>query len=112
MINKNIINYTLYFLFFIFLIFNSCETEDILPNIQLSVDSNNLSEDNGLVTLTASLNSSLKQQTSVAILVGGQLKLQLISTCQVIVFLLRLEIIHHQLKLHLCKTTKLKALKV
>lgn len=72
MINKNIINYTLYFLFFSFLlIFNSCETEDILPNIQLSVDSNNLSEDNGLVTLTASLNSSLKQQTSVAILVGG-----------------------------------------
>ena len=72
MIKKNIIYSTFYFLFFLLLlIFSSCETEDILPNIQLSVDSNNLSEDNGLVTLTASLNSSLKQQTSVAILVGG-----------------------------------------
>ena len=52
-------------------VLSSCETEDILPNIQLSVDSDNLSEDNGLVTLTASLNSSLNQQTSVAILVEG-----------------------------------------
>lgn len=72
MIKKYIINSTFYFLFFSFLlIFNSCETEDILPNIQLSVDSYNLSEDNGLVTLTASLNSSLNKQTSVAILVAG-----------------------------------------
>ena len=63
MIKKYIINSTFYFLFFSFLlIFNSCGTEDILPNIQLSVDSYNLSEDNGLVTLTASLNSSLNKQ--------------------------------------------------
>ncbi len=72
MIKKYIINSTFYFLFFSFLLIsNSCETEDILPNIQLSVDSDNLSEDNGLVTLTASLNSSLNKQTSVAILVAG-----------------------------------------
>lgn len=59
------------FFSFLFFVLSSCETEDILPNIQLSVDSDNLSEDNGLVTLTASLNSSLNQKTSVAIIVGG-----------------------------------------
>ena len=59
------------FFSFLFFVLSSCETEDILPNIQLSVDSDNLSEDNGLVTLTASLNDSLNEQTSVAILVEG-----------------------------------------
>jgi hypothetical protein len=59
------------FYFSLFFVLSSCETEDILPNIQLSVDSDNLSEDNGFVTLTASLNSNLNQQTSVAILAAG-----------------------------------------
>jgi len=67
---KTCCNFIIYFSLLL-AVLSSCETEDILPNIQLSVDSNNLIEDNGLVTLTASLNSSLNQQTSVAILVAG-----------------------------------------
>ena len=88
------------------------ETEDILPNIQLSVDSDNLSEDNGLVTLTATLNDSLNKQTSIAILVAGTAQTSIDYNLSSENFLLRKEVIHHQLKLHLCKTTKLKALKV
>ena len=107
---KTCCNFIIYFSLFLSVL-SSCETEDILPNIQLSVDSDNLSEDNGLVTLTATLNDSLNKQTSIAILVAVTVKLQLITTCQVKIFFLR-RVIHHQLKLHLCKTTKLKALKV
>lgn len=69
---KTCCNFIFYFsLLSLLTVLSSCETEDILPNIQLSFDSDNLSEDNGLVTLTASLNTSLSQQNSVAILVGG-----------------------------------------
>jgi hypothetical protein len=69
---KTCCNFIFYFsLLSLLTVLSSCETEDILPNIQLSVDSDNLSEDNGLVTLTASFNSSLNQMTSVAIIVGG-----------------------------------------
>ena len=102
-----------FIIFFSFLFFglSSCETEDILPNIQLSVDSDNLSEDNGLVTLTATLNDSLNKQTSIAILVGtAQTSIDYNLSSEN--FLFEKEVIHHQLKLHLCKTTKLKALKV
>lgn len=67
---KTCCNFIIYFSLLL-TVLSSCETEDILPNIQLSVDSDSLSEDNGLVTLTASLNSSLNQRTSVAILVEG-----------------------------------------
>jgi hypothetical protein len=49
----------------------SCTTDDILPAVGLSVDETNLSEDNGVVTLTATLNISATEQIVIPISISG-----------------------------------------
>lgn len=50
---------------------SSCTTDDILPSIELSTSSNNLSEDNGTVTITATLNSKSTQNLSIPLAISG-----------------------------------------
>ena len=50
----------LFLLAFLFTL-QSCDTDDILPALTLTSSSNELSEDQGMITITASLNSELDQ---------------------------------------------------
>jgi hypothetical protein len=54
-----------------FIISSSCTTEDILPALELSLDSNTLSEDNGSVVLTATLNSTASQTITIPLNIQG-----------------------------------------
>jgi hypothetical protein len=49
----------------------SCTTEDILPAIELSVSSTVLSEDNGVITLVATLNSAVSQSVTIPLTITG-----------------------------------------
>jgi hypothetical protein len=49
----------------------SCTTDDILPAAELSVDETNLSEDNGVITLTATLNVAATEQIVIPISISG-----------------------------------------
>jgi len=49
----------------------SCTTDDILPALELSSDSDTLSEDNGVVILTATLNSSASDDLNIPLNFGG-----------------------------------------
>jgi hypothetical protein len=49
----------------------SCTTEDILPALKLSASSTVLSEDNGIITLTATLNSSVSQSVTIPLTFTG-----------------------------------------
>jgi hypothetical protein len=51
--------------------FFSCTTEDILPTLAFSVDSETLSEDNGSLVLTASLNAPSQKSVTIPISVSG-----------------------------------------
>ncbi|WP_296316197.1 lamin tail domain-containing protein [Winogradskyella sp. UBA3174] len=46
---------------------SSCTTDDISPALELSVDETNLSEDNGVITLTATLNAPATEQLIIPI---------------------------------------------
>jgi len=50
----------------------SCTTEDILPTIELSVSDVNLSEANGSVTVSASLNASATEFVSIPLIISGE----------------------------------------
>ncbi|MCF8274661.1 MAG: lamin tail domain-containing protein [Flavobacteriaceae bacterium] len=50
---------------------NSCTSDDILPSIQLATSSVNLSEDNGTITITASVNTNINQSLTVPIVLSG-----------------------------------------
>ena len=49
----------------------SCDTDDILPALTLTSSSNELSENQGMITITASLNSELDQEIAVPITFSG-----------------------------------------
>ena len=52
-------------------IFFSCETEDILPVVQLTASNTALSEADGEVALTASLNSTATIDLTISLLISG-----------------------------------------
>ena len=60
----------LFLLAFLFTL-QSCDTDDILPALTLTSSSNELSENQGMITITASLNSELDQEIEVPVLFSG-----------------------------------------
>ena len=60
----------LFLLAFLFTL-QSCDTDDILPALTLTSSSNEISEDQGLTTITASLNSEVEQETILPISFSG-----------------------------------------
>ena len=60
----------LFLLAFLFTL-QSCDTDDILPALTLTSSSNELSEDQGMITVTASLNSEVEQETILPISFSG-----------------------------------------
>jgi hypothetical protein len=60
----------LFLLTFLFTL-QSCDTDDILPALTLTSSSNELSENQGMITITASLNSELDQEIAVPISFSG-----------------------------------------
>ena len=60
----------LFLLAFLFTL-QSCDTDDILPALMLTSSSNELSENQGMITITASLNSELDQEIAVPITFSG-----------------------------------------
>ena len=60
----------LFLLAFLFTLYN-CDTDDILPALTLTSSSNEISEDQGLTTITASLNSEVEQETILPISFSG-----------------------------------------
>ena len=63
--------YRIFNIILLCLLVSSCETDDILPTLSLSVNETTLSEDNGTVIVTASLNSDSEQDVSVPISFSG-----------------------------------------
>ena len=60
----------LFLLAFLFTL-QSCDTDDILPALTLTSSSNELSENQGMITITASLNSELEQEIAIPISFSG-----------------------------------------
>ena len=60
----------LFLLAFLFTL-QSCDTDDILPALTLTSSSNELSENQGMITITASLNFELDQEIAVPISFSG-----------------------------------------
>ena len=60
----------LFLLAFLFTL-QSCDTDDILPALTLTSTSNELSENQGMITITASLNSELEQEIAIPISFSG-----------------------------------------
>ena len=61
----------LLFLTAFLLTLHSCDTDDILPAFTLTSSSNEISEDQGLTTITATLNSEVEQETILPISFSG-----------------------------------------
>ena len=59
------------FVFGIVFCFASCDTEDILPALELSASDTNLSEASGTITLSAILNSAATQQLVIPLSISG-----------------------------------------
>ena len=55
----------------IYLLNLSCTTEDIFPSVELGIDSTTLSEADGELTLSATLNSAAPEAISLALVFGG-----------------------------------------
>ena len=51
--------------------FYACDTDDILPTLTLTSSSNEISENQGMITITASLNSEVEQETILPISFSG-----------------------------------------
>ena len=60
----------LFLLAFLFTL-QSCDTDDILPALTLTASSNEISEDQGMITITTSLNSEVEQETILPISFSG-----------------------------------------
>ena len=60
----------LFLLAFLFTL-QSCDTDDILPALTLTSSTNELSENQGVITITASLNSELEQEIAIPISFSG-----------------------------------------
>ena len=63
---KNII-----ILMFLFLVIQSCDTEDVLPGVNVELESETISEDNGLVLVTATLNGSVSNDITIPLQFSG-----------------------------------------
>lgn len=63
---KNII-----ILMFLFLAVQSCDTEDVLPGVNVELESETISEDNGLVVVTATLNGSVSNDLTIPLQFSG-----------------------------------------
>ena len=50
---------------------HSCDTDDILPALILTSSSNEISEDQGLTTITATLNSEINQEIIIPVTFSG-----------------------------------------
>jgi hypothetical protein len=61
----------LLFLLAFLLVVQSCDTDDILPALTLTSSSNEISENQGMITITASLNSELDQEIAIPISFSG-----------------------------------------
>ena len=61
---------TLYLCF----LFVSCQTDDILPYLKLEPSSDNMNEDSGSVSLTATLNSYVDEELTIPLVFGGTAK--------------------------------------
>jgi hypothetical protein len=61
----------LFLCFSLIVIITSCTTDDIKPSIELSSNSTNLSEDNGSITITASVNTDVTETLTVPLLLTG-----------------------------------------
>jgi len=59
------------FTFGIVFCFVSCDTEDILPALELSASDTNLSEASGTITISATLNSAATQQLVIPLSISG-----------------------------------------
>ncbi len=68
--NSNIFFKKLSFVFLI-LILVSCDTDDILPTIELTSDSTTLSEDNGAVTVSVTLNATATNTMIIPLIISG-----------------------------------------
>ncbi|MDB9720885.1 lamin tail domain-containing protein [Winogradskyella sp.] len=53
------------------LVIFSCTTDDIAPSVSLTSDSSNLSEANGILTLTVSLNAAATEQLLIPFIISG-----------------------------------------
>jgi hypothetical protein len=56
---------------FVFISVISCDTDDILPALELEASDISLNENNGLITLTANLNAAATQQIIVPLSISG-----------------------------------------
>ena len=63
---KNII-----ILMFLFLVTQSCDTEDVLPGVNVELESETISENNGSVLVTATLNGSVSTDISIPLQFSG-----------------------------------------
>ena len=59
------------FLLALLFIFSSCDTDDISPAVSLTVSSSEISEDEGLTTITATLNSETNQEIIIPLAFSG-----------------------------------------
>ena len=59
------------FLLALLFIFNSCDTDDISPAVSLTASSSEISEDQGLTTITATLNSETNQEIIIPVTFSG-----------------------------------------
>jgi len=59
------------FLLALLFIFNSCDTDDISPAVSLTASSSEISEDQGLITLSATLNSETNQEIIIPVTFSG-----------------------------------------
>ena len=49
----------------------SCDTEDIMPALSISSDNTELSESDGVTTITATLNTVASQEITLPLIFGG-----------------------------------------
>ena len=59
------------FLLALLFIFSSCDTDDISPAVSLTASSSEISEDQGLTTITATLNSETNQEIIIPLTFSG-----------------------------------------
>ena len=59
------------FLLALLFIFNSCDTDDISPAVSLTASSSEISEDQGLITISATLNSETNQEIIIPVTFSG-----------------------------------------
>ena len=70
-LKKNRFMKNIVILMFLLLGIQSCDTEDVLPGVSVELESETISEDNGLVLLTATLNGSVSNDITIPLQFSG-----------------------------------------